>query len=88
MEQEIFFLKKKKDIQLHLNCEIYFSVHFLHLRHFSGYALFVKVKQDIRTKNPQYFVVDEKDRFQLLLSSPLLNKVHSRCPGTYKSYKS
>ena len=44
----------KKDIRLHFNCEIYFSVHvFLHLQTgempscciSSGYALFVKVKR-------------------------------------------
>ena len=41
----------------------------------SGYALFDKVKKDPKTKI-QYLVAEEKDRFQLLLTSPLLNKVN------------
>ena len=40
----------------------------------SWYALFVKVKKDLRAKNI-IIVADEKDRLQLLLTSPLLNKV-------------
>ena len=49
----------KKDIRLHFNCEIYFSVHVFALQTgevplcgiSSGYALFVKVKEDLRAKN-------------------------------------
>ena len=83
----------KKDIRLHFNCEIYFLVHvFLHLSTgempscgiSSWYALFVKVQKDLR-KKIQYLVADEKDRFQLLLTSPLLNKVQSKTPLTDKS---
>ena len=54
------------------------------MRHLSWYALFVKVKKDLRT-NIYYLVADEKDRFQLLLTSPLLNKVQSKSPLTDRS---
>ena len=50
----------------------------------SGYALFVKVKKTSGQKI-KYLVADEKDRFQLLLTSPLLNKVQSKSPLTDKS---
>ena len=47
----------------------------------SGYALFVKVTKILGQKI-QHSVADEKDRFQLFLTPPLLNKVLSRCPLT------
>ena len=83
----------KKDIRLHFNCEIYiFGTCFLHLQTgempscgiLSGYALFVKVKKDLSAK---YIIFSSrrKDRFQLLLTSPLLNKVQSKSPLTDKS---
>ena len=73
LEQEITL---KKDIRLHFNCEIYFSVHFftcfLHLQTSempscgisSGYALFVKVKK-ISGQKMYFLVADENDKIQV-----------------------
>ena len=45
------------------------------MRHLSWYALFVNLKvKKISGQKISYLVADKKDRFQLLLTSPLLNK--------------
>ena len=83
----------KKDIRLHFNCEIYFLVHvFLHLQTgempscgiSSGYALFVKVKKDLKAK---YIIFSSRRKKidSIYCRQLLLNTVQSKSPLTDKS---
>ena len=56
--------------------------HLCQVNKIGQYALFINLKMISLQKHLE---ADEKDRFQLLLTSPLLNKVHITCPLTDKS---
>ena len=72
-----------KSDQLEILYSVYFSVHVFYTCKLvkCHHARFIRVctvcqgKKDLKTKI-QYLVADEKDGFQLLLTSPLLNKVN------------
>ena len=75
MDQEIT-LKK-----IHFNCVFYTCklVKCHHAAFHHGKHCLLRYKK-ISGQKILYLVADEKDRFQLLLTSPLLNKVQSKSP--------
>ena len=89
-DQEIAFKKYSAAFQLY---NIFFLVHVFytcklvkchHAVFHHGMHCLLRYKK-ISVQKISYLVADEKDRFQLLLTSPLLNKLQSKSPLTDKS---